>query len=202
MKQRNLLSKALTAILCVVMIVSALPISAFAASFAQFTQSQLSVVADKQSTLAPGVTENKYTVYDKNGAQVKLYVATADPSVSTVKMYASYLNMDPTNYGMSKLTEQVAAFNEKAAAGDEYYQGTVVAGINASYYNMNNGQPSGIFVMNGVVGNAAESAGYFAVMKDGSVKIGVKGDYAKDAGNIQEAIGIYTMLIVVRHVPN
>ncbi len=161
----------------------------------KFENSQLDIVSEKTSTLAPGVTENKYTVYDKNGDQVKMFVATADMSVDSVKVFTSYKDMDPTTYGMSKLTAQVEAFNKKAAAGDPYYQGTVVAGINASYYNMINGQPTGIFVMNGIVGNASESAGYFAVLKDGTVKIGVQGDYAKDAGNIQEALGIYDMLI-------
>ncbi len=197
---KRVFSKFTTAFLAVLMLVSMVPTMSLTASAAvtggKFENAQLDIVSDKNSTLAPGVTENQYTVYDKNGDQVKMFVATADMSVDSVKLFASYNNMDPTYFSMSKLTEQVAAFNKKAEAGDPYYQGTVVAGINASYYNMTTGQPTGIFVMNGVVGTASESAGYFAVMKDGSMKIGVKGDYAKDAGNIQEAIGIYQMLIV------
>ncbi len=161
--------------------------------------SGLSIISDKQTTLAPGVTQNVVAAYDANGNRVQYFVATADMSVDTVRVFASYKDMDPTNYGMSKLTQQVEAFNEKAAAGDEYYQGTVVAGINASYYNMVNGKPTGAFVMNGIdVTDEAEGNryGYFAVMKDGSVKIGVPGEYSSDKGNIQEAIGIYTMLII------
>ncbi len=192
-------SKLTALCLAVLMLVSMLPTMPSTASAAEtggkFENAQLDIVSDKESTLAPGVTENLYTVYDKNGEQVKMYVATADISVDSVKVFASYKNMDPTTFGMSKLTEQVAAFDEKAAAGDAYYTGTVVAGINASYYNMVSGQPTGIFVMNGVVGTASESAGYFAIMKDGTAKIGLKGDYAADAENIQEAVGIYTMLI-------
>ncbi len=180
-------------LLCVMMVLSLMPIAAFAS--ASFTQSQLSVVSDKQSKLADGVTQDIYTVYDKNGKQVKMFAATVDPSVDTVKMFTSYKDMDNTSYGMSKLTEQVAAFDKKAAEGDEYYTGTVVAGINASYYNMTTGKPSGVFVMNGndVTGN--ERSAYFAVMKDGSVKIGTASDYDSDKGNIQEAIGIYKMLV-------
>ena len=103
--------------------------------------------------------------------------------------------MDNNTYGMSKLTEQVSAFTQKAEAGDSYYQGTIVAGINASYYNMINGKPSGVFVMNGndVTGN--DKSAYFAVMNDGSVKIGRAEDYATDKGNIKEALGIYKMLV-------
>ena len=188
--------KLTTVMLCLIMVIAAIPMNVFAASY---TNSQLSVVSDKESTLAPGVTLNSITAYDKNGAQVKMFVTKADMSVDSVKLFASYKDMDPTNYGMSKLTEQVASFNEKAASGDEYYQGTVVAGINASYYNMITGKPTGTFVMNGIdvtTESEGNNYGYFAVMKDGTVKIGNKGDYSSDKGNIQEAIGIYTMLIV------
>lgn len=189
------LSKVIALLLSVLMLVGIAPTYAFAGI--AFNESQLNVVTDKASVLANGVEQNAYTAYDKNGEQVKLFVTTADMSVDTVKLFASYKNMDPTSFGMSKLTEQVAAFNEKAAAGDDYYQGTVVAGINASYYNMTTGQPMGLFVMNGVVGNAnANSAqGYFAVLKDGSVKIARANNYAADKNNIQEAIGIHIMLI-------
>lgn len=64
---------------------------------------------------------------------------------------------------------------------------------------MGTGKPTGTFVMNGIdvtTESEGNNFGYFAVMKDGSVKIGNKGDYSKDKGNIQEAVGIYTMLIV------
>ncbi len=195
--------KFLAAFLAVVMLLGVLPVSVSATSALssddRFATPQLTVATEKNSTLAPGITQDSYTLYNNKDEQVKMFVTTADMSVDTVKLFASYNNMDPTNYGMSKLTEQVASFNEKAAAGDEYYQGTVVAGINASYYNMITGKPTGTFVMNGIdvtTESEGNAYGYFAVMKDGSVKIGNKEDYSKDKGNIQEAIGIYTMLIV------
>ncbi len=165
----------------------------------KFENAQLDIVSDKESTLAPGVTENQYTVYDKNGNQVKMFVATADMSVDSVKVFTSYKDMDAQNYGMSKLTEQVVAFNEKAASGDAYYNGTVVAGINASYYNMVNGKPTGAFVMNGIdvtTESEGNAYGYFAIMKDGSMKIGKPGEYSSDKGNILEALGIYKMLVI------
>ena len=139
--KKSRVKQLLSLILCAMMVFGILPSAVFAS--ASFTQSQLSVVTDKQSKLADGVTQDIYTAYDQNGKQVKMFVATVDPSVDTVKMFTSYKDMDNTSYGMSKLTEQVAAFNKKAAAGDEYYTGTVVAGINASYYNMTTGKPSG-----------------------------------------------------------
>ena len=189
--------KVLAWILCAVMVVGVLPVTVFASTetASAFSNAQLSLVQDKKSALASGVTQDIYTVYDKNGKQVKMFAAKIDMSVDTVKLFTSYKDMDNTSYGMSKLTEQVAAFEKKAAAGDSYYTGTVVAGINASYYNMTTGKPSGVFVMNGndVTGN--EKSAYFAVLKDGSVKIGNADEYASDKGNIQEALGIYKMLV-------
>ncbi len=194
-------SKVIAVMLALAMLVCSVPAMSVAVSAAApaFGNAQLAVISDKTSTLATGVTLDDVTAYDKNGDQVKMLITTVDPTVESVRMYTTYKDMDPTNYGMSKLTEQVAAFNKKVAAGDGYYEGIAVAGINASYYNTNNGKPTGVFVMNGVdVTNEAEgkSYGYFAVMKDGTYKIGNIGDYSKDKGNIQEAFGIYTMLIV------
>ncbi len=124
-----------------------------------------------------------------------MFAATIDMSVDTVKLFTSYKDMDNTTYGMSKLTEQVAAFDKKATVGDPYYHGTVVAGINASYYNMTTGKPSGVFVMNGKDVTGGEKSAYFAVLKDGTVKIGNASEYESDKGNIQEALGIYKMLV-------
>ena len=196
MKKGKISTRVLVFVVCVMMFVGIVPMAAFAESeTGRFSNSQLSLVQDKQSTLASGVTQNIYTVYDKNGKQVKMFAATIDMSIDTVKLFTSYKDMDNTSYGLSKLTEQVAAFEEKAAAGDDYYHGTVVAGINASYYNMTTGKPSGVFVMNGndVTGN--DKSAYFAVLKDGTVKIGKADEYANDKGNIQEALGIYKMLV-------
>ena len=194
MKKGKISSRVWAFLLCVMTLVSIMHITAFAAE-GPFSNSQLSLVQDKQSTLASGVTQNIYTVYDKNGKQVKMFAATIDMSVDTVKLFTSYKDMDNNSYGMSKLTEQVAAFDKKAAAGDVYYHGTVVAGINASYYNMTTGKPSGVFVMNGNDVTGGEKSAYFAVLKDGTVKIGNADEYANDKGNIQEALGIYKMLV-------
>ena len=196
MKKGKISTLVLVFVICVMMFVGIVPMATFAKSEkGKFSNSQLSLVQDKQSTLASGVTQNIYTVYDKNGKQVKMFAATIDMSVDTVKLFTSYQNMDNTAYGMSKLTEQVAAFDKKATAGDPYYHGTVVAGINASYYNMTTGKPSGVFVMNGNDVTGGEKSAYFAVLKDGTVKIGNADEYESDKGNIQEALGIYKMLV-------
>ncbi len=195
------LFRGLSLVLALALILCMVPVhdTSAAVTDGKFENAQLDIVSSKESTLAPGVTENQYTVYDKKGQQVKMFVATADMNVDSVKAFASYKNMDPNDLGIAKMTEHVAAFNQLAASGHPYYQGTVVAGINASYYNMTTGKPTGAFAMNGIdITSEAEgnAYGYFAIMKDGSMKIGKPGQYSSDKGNIQEAIGIYTMLIV------
>ena len=124
MKKGKISTRVLAFVICVMMFVGIVPMATFAESeTGKFSNSQLSLVQDKQSTLASGVTQNIYTVYDKNGKQVKMFAATIDMSVDTVKLFTSYKDMDNNSYGMSKLTEQVAAFDKKAAAGDVYYHG-------------------------------------------------------------------------------
>ena len=67
MKNGKFSTKVLVWLLCAVMLVGLTPMTVFAAAGSNglFSQSQLSLVTDKQSTLARGVTQNAYTVYDK-----------------------------------------------------------------------------------------------------------------------------------------
>ena len=106
MKKGKISTRVLAFVICVMMFVGIVPMATFAESgTGKFSNSQLSLVQDKQSTLASGVTQNIYTVYDKNGKQVKMLAATIDMSVDTVKLFTSYKDMDKKSDGMSKLNE-------------------------------------------------------------------------------------------------
>lgn len=78
------------------MVATCMPLSAYAKNTNQksFANAQLSIVTDKTSTLAKGVTQDLYTVYDKDGNQVKMFAATMDMSVDSVKLYTSYKGME------------------------------------------------------------------------------------------------------------
>ena len=79
MKKGKISTRVLAFVICVMMFVGIVPMATFAESeTGKFSNSQLSLVQDKQSTLASGVTQNIYTVYDKNGKQVKMFAATID----------------------------------------------------------------------------------------------------------------------------
>lgn len=155
--------------------------------------SEMDIITNEDSTLAPGVTMNEIALYDKNGKRVEMQITTSDTSVDTVHFYANYMDNQISTWGLQTLSEQVAAME---ANYEEPFK--IVAGINASYYNTTTGKPTGAFVMEGIdvtseeEGNAHE---FFAVLNDGTVMIGAKGEYSKYKGQIKEAIGGYAHLV-------
>lgn len=109
-----------------------------------------------ESTLAPGVEQYINYAYAKDGKQMVYYVATADITRDDVVVQTSYLKQHENGVmGMDKLTNQIAYANQKYTNPNdehfisEYYN--VVAGVNASFYNMTTGQPMGITYIDGVL---------------------------------------------------
>ncbi len=202
---RNSLKRVLAIALAVMMLVGIVPMSTLAANvdvaetaLTDVTSNYsdvvgLNVIEDNQSNLAPGVKLNEIVAYDKNNGRVEMYVTTVDTTVDTVEVYANYKDNQCSEWGYQTLSEQVAAME---ANYEEPF--TVVAGINASYYNTTTGKPTGAFVMEGVdVTTEAEGNAYafFAVLKDGTYMIGNKGEYSSYKGQIKEAIGGYVHIV-------
>ena len=172
--------------LAIIMVIAMLPMQVFAANMSeQYENANFTVIADDQSTLAPGVTLNEVVAYNKNNQRVEMYVTTVDLSVETVQVKANYMDNQNDVFGLQALSDQVAAME---ANYPEPFK--IVAGINASYYNTTTGQPNGAFVMEGKdVSANGDGFAFFAVLKDGTYMIGAKGEYSKYKGQIQEAIG-------------
>ena len=119
------------------------------------------------------------------------YVATADISRDDVVVQTSYLKQHENGVmGMDKLTNQIAYANQKYSDPSdpqyisEYYN--VVAGVNASFYNMTTGQPMGITYIDGVSFGTSSYDNFFAILKDGKTAVI---DYAKNIGNYVDADG-------------
>lgn len=188
------MKKYLSAILAVLMIVSILPMSVFASNaFGSGVPEEMTVISDDRSTLAPGITQRKIVVYDKNNNRVEMFVAEADTTVDTVNIYANYMDNQNEVLGMQKTTDQVAAAEAKH---EEPY--SVVVAINASYYNTSTGKPTGAFVMEGndvTTESQGNAYPFFAILKDGTAMIGAKGEYSSYKGQIAEAIGGYIHLV-------
>ena len=201
---RHFPKRALAAFIVIVMMLGLVPLTAIADTTAALSANAgitdnysevagLNVITDDQSTLAPGVTLNEIVAFDRNNKRVEMYVTTVDTSVDTVGVYANYMDNQISTWGLQTLSEQVAAMEKNY---EEPF--TVVAGINASYYNTTTGKPTGAFVMEGIdVTNEKEGNNYafFAVLKDGTYMIGNKGEYSDYKGQIKEAIGGYYHIV-------
>ena len=191
--------RVLSVVLCVLLLVGIMPLSASAAKV-NLNGAGMSRISDVESTLAPGVTLNEVKAYRSDGRYAEMFLAVADLNNEDVKVQTSYYN-DGTEWSMSKLSDQVAAANANHA--DEDY--AVVAAVNASFYNMTTGRPTGAFYKYGVDGNGANPTvqSFFAILKDGTPYIG-RGtgsgfggvdDYTGIKDQIEEATGGHTLLI-------
>lgn len=195
MKQRKFLTKALAGILCVLMLTSVIPVASFAAYNKDFVSETHDVFKSTSSTLAPGIDQYINYAYAKDGKQMVYYVATADITRDDVVIQTSYLKQHENGImGMDKLTNQIAYANQKYSNPEdsqfisEYYN--VVAGVNASFYNMTTGQPIGITYIDGVSFGTVSYDNFFAILKDGKTAVI---DYAKNIGNYVDENGNSTI---------
>ena len=182
--------KIIAAVLTAIIILSAVPISIFAAT------PSITVSSVRESILAPGVTQNVAIAHNGDGERVAYYVAEADINRDDVNIYANYKDNQCAQLGMQKLSDQVAAAEAKHV-GENY---SVVASCNGAFYNMVNGQPIGAFVMNGVDATNTEdprlyTMAFFAVLKDGTPIIAYGSEYDSYKGRMQEAVaGRYRLI--------
>ena len=186
-------SKAMACILSACMILSSFTVAASAAS--DYKSETHDVFKHTESTLAPGIEQSINYAYAKDGKQMVYYVATADVNRDDVVVQTSYLKQHENGVmGMEKLTNQIAYANAKYSNPEddkfisEYYN--VVAGVNASFYNMTTGQPMGITYIDGVSFGTSSYDNFFAILNDGKTAVI---DYAKNLGNYVDAEGNSTI---------
>ena len=159
------------------------------------------VFSHNENTIAPGVTYSINYAYAKDGKQMVYYVSTADVTRDDVVVQTSYRDQYvDKKFGMTKLTEQVAYANalytnpESDRYISDYYK--VVAGVNASFYNMTTGQPSGVTYLDGVqIGESSSYNQFFAILKDGTAIVDYTKNLANYADNIWQACAGSQMLV-------
>ena len=151
------------------------------------------VFSNTTSTIAPGITQDITYALTADRKQIVFYTATIDVGREDVNIYANYHNNDGSTWAMSRVSDQMAAAQARhsdPADPDNYIENyNAVLGINADFYNMSTGAPSGALVMEGVEYNGVGSENFFAILKDGTPIIGGASDYATYKGQIQEAVG-------------
>ena len=140
-------------------------------------------VTSTKRSISAGVTETLYyTNVSSNDDQVVTYAVDIDLSQnSLIAGYKDYSSKG--EWGMQTVREQAAA--AESARGLK-----VVAAVNADFYNMGTGEPTGSLVMEGnAVKNA--SGNYFAILKDGTAVIRT----GALRGDEQEVVGGSTIMI-------
>ena len=144
-----------------------------------------------EQTLAPGVEfYNNYAYATSDGNQMVYYVTTADVSRDDVVVQTSYKDQYVNGeFGMSKLSEQVAFANSLYTdpTSDRFISENynVVSGVNASFYNMQTGQPSGVVYLDGIpIGESASYNTYFAIVDNGDGTKSAVIDYTKATSTV------------------
>ena len=163
MKNKNL-KKVIASFLCLVLMFSTVAIGVSAIDFT--APSDMYLISQTENKIAPGVTENKIVTNGKDGdSQVMGYAVQVDLGVKTTSFAVGYNDYDGTKWKMQTVRRQAAAIEKKRGVN-------VVAAFNADIYNMQTGEPTGCLVMNNTVYKAGIGRPYFAIMKDGTPKIG------------------------------
>ena len=157
------------------------------------------VFSSTVSNLAPGITQEVKMALTKDDQQIVYYLATADITRNDVDVYANYNNNDGSKWQMSRVTDQMKAAEEKHSnpEDEERYipDYSAIVGVNADFYDMSNGAPSGALVMEGIEYHGVGSENFFGILKDGTPVIGGSAEWKQYEGQIQEAVGASTVLV-------
>ena len=125
------------------------------------------VISKKNYSIAPDISESVIiTNNDAGNSQTVANVMQVNPNEGRAKIVAGYGNRNPKELGwtLKTTTEQAHVYERETGLN-------VVGGVNASWFNINTGEPSGYLVMNGVVHHDNSSRAYLAAFDDGSVNV-------------------------------
>ena len=125
------------------------------------------VTSVKNYSIAPDISESVIITNNAAGnSQTVANVMQVNPNEGRAKIVAGYGNRNPKELGwtLKTTTEQAHVYEKESGLN-------VVGGVNASWFNINTGEPSGYLVMNGVVHHDNSSRAYLAAFDDGSVNV-------------------------------
>lgn len=186
MKMRK---KGLTCLIIVCMIVALIPGSAFAAG--QTTTSGKLVIMDRQFEIAPDIKEREYVTNNSElTAQQSghvLEVKTGDNAqiIAGYKDYAIESIKSGKNWGMERTTTQ-------AQNAETRRKVNVVGAVNADFFDMSNGRPSGVLIMNGTVIQKTDRPCFYI---DNAGKPHISASSANLPDDTKEAVGGATVIV-------
>ena len=201
------LKKAAAFLLAAVLLVQGLPLTAFAAGTSQgFSPGKelfvgeegqkRQYVSETAYNLAPGVTE--YVTYTnvKDGTNQNIdYFCEVD--LSQAKMMVGYSGMEnilenqTINWRMQTVSDQVKDAQAYFTRTEQYADSTIVAALNADYYNMATGQPTGALIIDGKSYNPVNGRYYFGITEEGKAVI----SNSADTQGLAYAVGGGTLLV-------
>ena len=201
------LKKAAAFLLAAALLVQGLPLSAFAAGTSQgFSPGKelfegeegqtRQYVSETAYDLAPGVTE--YVTYTnvKDGTNQNIdYFCEVD--LSQAKIMAGYSGMEnilenqTINWRMQTVSDQVKDAQAYFTRTEQYADSTIVAALNADYYNMATGQPTGALIIDGHSYNPVNGRYYFGITEEGKAVI----SNSADTQGLAYAVGGGTLLV-------
>ena len=160
------------------------------------------ITAIKNYAVSPDIREAVITTNTAAGnSQTIANVMEIDTRNKQAKIITGYGKLNPLEEGwtMETMTNQAHLY-------ENTYNENIVGGINASFFNITTGEPSGHLVMRGNVYKNDPSRGYLASFNDGSVGIFNSGISLEQAEQIQsekvgyslsveEAVGGATLLV-------
>ncbi|MBR6359855.1 MAG: phosphodiester glycosidase family protein, partial [Lachnospiraceae bacterium] len=190
---RSAVSFVVVLVLSVLTSLSAVPAhSVQAAASSDFvTPEGLYLIYSTEYNIAPGIVETQYVTNTEDGSDQEMgYAVTIDLSNPTVSIGAGYKDNDASQWGMQTVRKQALA-----AEADNGYN--VVAAVNADFFNMATGSPSGTLIMNGTVYHESSSP-VFAIMEDGSAAILPNGMHLQ---GVKEAVGGSCIMLVNGEIP-
>lgn len=178
------MKRILSLLLCVGMITECIPSTGKVAHAAEIGDGSLATgyvkIEETENVIAPGISDKKLVMNTEEGNQQNIvFSCEVDMSKNTTGIMAGYRNYDGTEWGLQTTTLQ--AEKAEKATGEN-----IVVAINADYFDMSNGAPTGALVMGGKVYSNANGRPYFAILKDGSAVIR---DGSVPLDDVQEAVG-------------
>ncbi len=201
------LKKAAAFLLAAALLVQGLPLTAFAAGTSQgFSPGKelfegeegqtRQYVSETAYDLAPGVTE--YVTYTnvKDGTNQNIdYFCEVD--LSQAKIMVGYSGMEnilenqTINWRMQTVSDQVKDAQAYFTRAEQYADSTIVAALNADYYNMATGQPTGALIIDGKSYNPVNGRYYFGITEEGKAVI----SNSADTQGLAYAVGGGTLLV-------
>ena len=162
-----------------------------------------SVFSKEDSVLAPGITQSINYAQTVDGKQIVYYVATVDVKRDDVMLKANYKDNDPSKgWGLQTVMDQTHALVNNYKDKYEYF--TPVVATNGDGYNIYNGTPGGLLVMDGKEWYGVDHDGFFAIISStddqgnpiDKAVIGTKEEYDQYKDQIKEAIGGFGAVLV------